>query len=117
MGGGLAGWLTPGWMSYDKSMAPHIDTPSFVKERIAAGEDPKPEVLEKCKPECKYWKDKLTRCETQLEKIIKKDWTNPLTGQTLKEKDIIPIVRGATGFSSSGHQLMAEKERPMNAIS
>ena len=71
MGGGLAGWLTPGWMSYDKSMAPHIDTPSFVKERIAAGEDPKPEVLEKCKPECKYWKDKLTRCETQLEKIIK----------------------------------------------
>ena len=52
-----------------------------------------------------------------VEKIIKKDWINPLTGQTLKEKDIIPIVRGATGFSASGHQLLAEKERPMNAIS
>merc|ERR1712032_231983 len=26
-----------------------------------------------------------------VEKIIKKDWLNPLTGQTLKEKDIIPI--------------------------
>lgn len=28
MGGGIAGWLTPGWMTYEKSMAPHIATPS-----------------------------------------------------------------------------------------
>jgi len=40
----------------------------------------------------------------------------PLTGHSLKEKDIIPIVRGATGFSSANDQLLAEKERPMNAI-
>ena len=52
-----------------------------------------------------------------VEKIIKKDWTHPLTGQTLAEKDIIKIVRGATGFSASGHQLVAESHRPMNAIS
>ena len=51
-----------------------------------------------------------------VEKIIKKDWTHPLTGHSLKEKDIIPIVRGATGFSSANDQLLAEKERPMNAI-
>jgi len=52
-----------------------------------------------------------------VEKIIKKDWTHPLTGQTLVEKDIIPIVRGATGFSAANDQLIAESHRPMNAIS
>ena len=52
-----------------------------------------------------------------VEKIIKKDWTHPLTGQTLSQKDIIPIVRGATGFSAANDQLLAEKERPTNAIS
>ena len=52
-----------------------------------------------------------------VEKIVKKDWTHPLTGASLTEKDIIPIVRGATGFSAANDQLMAEKERPMNAIS
>ena len=52
-----------------------------------------------------------------VEKIVKKDWTHPLTGATLTEKDIIPIVRGATGFSAANDQLVAEKERPMNAIS
>ena len=38
---------------------------------IKEGENPKPLVLEKCKPQCTYWKDKLGRCEKQLEKIIK----------------------------------------------
>ena len=38
---------------------------------IADGENPKSLVIEECKPLCGYWKDKLTRCETQLEKIIK----------------------------------------------
>ena len=52
-----------------------------------------------------------------VDKIIKKDWTHPLTGQTLTQKDIIPIVRGATGFSAANEQLLAEKERPTNAIS
>ena len=27
MGGGVAGWLTPGWMTYDKTLSPHIATP------------------------------------------------------------------------------------------
>jgi len=52
-----------------------------------------------------------------VNKIIKKDWTHPLTGQTLSQKDIITIVRGATGFSAANDQLLAEKERPTNAIS
>ena len=30
MGGGVAGWITPGWMTFEKSLAPHIATPSTV---------------------------------------------------------------------------------------
>lgn len=51
MGGGVAGWLTPGWMSYDKSLSPHIATPgkfffawqglAYVKEMLKNGENPK----------------------------------------------------------------------------
>jgi len=51
-----------------------------------------------------------------VEKIIKKDWQHPLTGQSLAEKDIIPIVRGATGFSAANDELLAERDRPTMAI-
>jgi len=52
-----------------------------------------------------------------VEKIIKKDWTHPLTGQSLTEKDLIPIVRGATGFSATNDELKAERYRCTIAIS
>ena len=52
MGGGIAGWLTPGWMIYDKRFAPHIDSPGYIKTKLEEGEDPKPDVLEDCKPHC-----------------------------------------------------------------
>ncbi len=67
MGGGVAGWLTPGWSIYDHRAAPHISTPDYVKSKLDAAEDPKPELLEACKPQCKYWADKLKRCEVKLE--------------------------------------------------
>mmetsp|Transcript_33485 Transcript_33485/g.24570 ORF Transcript_33485/g.24570 Transcript_33485/m.24570 type:complete len:107 (-) Transcript_33485:73-393(-) len=35
------------------------------------GTDPKPLVLEFCKPLCVYWKEKLERCESKLQTIIK----------------------------------------------
>ena len=38
---------------------------------IKEGEDPKPLVMEECKPLCTFWKEKLTRCEQQLEVIVK----------------------------------------------
>lgn len=38
---------------------------------LAEGENPKPLVLEECKPLCKVWKEKLERCEHKLEQIIK----------------------------------------------
>lgn len=41
---------------------------------IGRGMDPKPLVMDFCKPQCIYWKEKLERCETKLEMVIK---TNP----------------------------------------
>jgi len=48
-----------------------------------------------------------------VEKIIKKDWLHPLTGDKLTEKDIIAVQRGATGFSSTNDNLEAKEARPV----
>ncbi|RXG59531.1 Nitric oxide synthase-interacting protein [Armadillidium vulgare] len=45
--------------------------------------------------------------------LIKKDMIHPLTGEKLKEKDIIPLQRGGTGFSSVNEKLTAKKARPV----
>jgi hypothetical protein len=45
------------------------------------------------------------------------DWRHPLTGAPLREKDIIFIQRGSTGFSAANPELMAERDRPTLAIS
>jgi len=47
-----------------------------------------------------------------VEKIIKKDWLHPITGEKLTEKDIIPLQRGGTGFSGTNINLQAEEKRP-----
>ena len=71
MGGGVVGWLTPGWSIYEHRLAPHTAEPAYVKQMLKDGEDPKPLLLEECKPLCQFYKDKLTRCEEALESIIK----------------------------------------------
>ena len=38
---------------------------------LQKGEDPKPLLLEECKPKCEHWKEKLERCEKALVDIIK----------------------------------------------
>lgn len=52
-----------------------------------------------------------------VEKIIKKDMRHPLTGEALKETDIIYLHRGGTGFSAANDQLEGKKYRPTLAIS
>ena len=55
MGGGLAGWLTPGWTQPEPRLSPHIATPGtyfklincscdlgYVKQMLKEGENPKP---------------------------------------------------------------------------
>jgi len=41
---------------------------------VMRGMDPKPLIMDFCKPQCIYWKEKLERCESKLEIVIK---TNP----------------------------------------
>uniref|UniRef100_A0A2P2I106 Nitric oxide synthase-interacting protein homolog n=1 Tax=Hirondellea gigas TaxID=1518452 RepID=A0A2P2I106_9CRUS len=45
--------------------------------------------------------------------FIKKDMKHPLTGQSLMEKDIIPMQRGGTGFASANARLCGVKARPV----
>lgn len=52
-----------------------------------------------------------------VEKIIKKDMVHPLTGQILKEEDIIYLQRGGTGYSAANKNLEANHYRPTLAIS
>lgn len=48
-----------------------------------------------------------------VDKIIKKDWIHPLTGEKLKEKDIILLQRGGTGYASTNGNLESKNERPV----
>lgn len=48
-----------------------------------------------------------------VEKIIKTDWTHPLTGDKLKDKDIIPLQRGGTGYAFTNQSLEGKHERPV----
>uniref|UniRef100_A0A3Q0SGT3 Nitric oxide synthase-interacting protein n=1 Tax=Amphilophus citrinellus TaxID=61819 RepID=A0A3Q0SGT3_AMPCI len=48
-----------------------------------------------------------------VEKLIRKDMADPLTGDKLSEKDIIPLQRGGTGFAGSGVDLTAKEARPV----
>ncbi|XP_048061822.1 nitric oxide synthase-interacting protein isoform X2 [Megalobrama amblycephala] len=48
-----------------------------------------------------------------VEKLIRKDMIDPVTGDKLKEKDIIPLQRGGTGFAGSGVDLKAKEARPV----
>lgn len=45
-----------------------------------------------------------------VEKLIRKDMICPITGQQLKEADIVVMQRGGTGFASAGLKIQAKKE-------
>ncbi|CAD7080759.1 unnamed protein product [Hermetia illucens] len=47
-----------------------------------------------------------------FEKIIKKDWMHPLTGEKLTEKDIIILQRGGTGYSTTNENLEGMEQKP-----
>ncbi len=52
-----------------------------------------------------------------VDRIIRKDMTHPLTGQSLQENDIIILQRGGTGYSAANDQLESSHYRPNLAIS
>ena len=47
-----------------------------------------------------------------VNRLIKIDMTDPITGAALTDKDIIPMQRGGTGYSGSGVQLDAKLPTP-----
>lgn len=56
---------------------------------MARGTDPKPVIMDFCKPQCVYWKEKLERCEAKLEIIIK---TNPTKSCLYPMRDWVTCV-------------------------
>ena len=93
MGGGIAGWLTPGWTIPEPRLQPHIAQPNYVETMLKNGEDPKPLVLDECKPQCKFHKEKLERCEAKLEHIIK---VNPTKTCLYAMRDYVNCVEACT---------------------
>ncbi len=53
---------------YNEGSSITVDSNVSILDR---GTDPKPLILEFCKPMCVYWKEKLERCESKLAQIIK----------------------------------------------
>lgn len=51
-----------------------------------------------------------------VEKLIRKDMMDPVTGDKLTDKDIIPLQRGGTGFAGSGVGLKAKESRPVMQV-
>uniref|UniRef100_A0A4W6E1D6 Nitric oxide synthase-interacting protein n=1 Tax=Lates calcarifer TaxID=8187 RepID=A0A4W6E1D6_LATCA len=51
-----------------------------------------------------------------VEKLIKKDMIDPVTGDKLSDRDIIPLQRGGTGFAASGVDLRAKEARPVMQV-
>lgn len=48
-----------------------------------------------------------------VEKLIRKDMIDPMSGDKLSDKDIIYLQRGGTGFAGSGVDLRAKEARPV----
>ncbi|XP_029293031.1 nitric oxide synthase-interacting protein [Cottoperca gobio] len=51
-----------------------------------------------------------------VEKLIKKDMLDPVNGDKLSDRDIIPLQRGGTGFAASGVDLRAKEARPVMQV-
>ncbi|XP_008288432.1 nitric oxide synthase-interacting protein [Stegastes partitus] len=54
--------------------------------------------------------------EECVEKLIRKDMTDPVTGDKLSDRDIIRLQRGGTGFAASGVDLRAKEARPVMQV-
>ncbi|XP_076000192.1 nitric oxide synthase-interacting protein [Genypterus blacodes] len=51
-----------------------------------------------------------------VEKLIKIDMMDPIHGDKLSDRDIIPLQRGGTGFAASGVDLHAKEARPVMQV-
>ncbi|KAF3845708.1 hypothetical protein F7725_002786 [Dissostichus mawsoni] len=75
-----------------------------------------------CSDQRRAWQQCSLHCPAALgavvtqecvEKLIKKDMLDPLSGDKLSDRDLIPLQRGGTGFAASGVDLRAKEARPV----
>ena len=111
-GHGFSHYVTPGWTIPEKRLSPHIAEPgmfcsvvfagkdfshvlAYVQEMLKKGEDPKSLLMEDCKPHCTHWADKLSRCEKELEHIIK---VNPTKSCIYPFRDWVTCVEACVSL-------------------
>ncbi|XP_077390445.1 nitric oxide synthase-interacting protein [Festucalex cinctus] len=51
-----------------------------------------------------------------VERLIKMDMIDPVSGDKLSDNDIIPLQRGGTGFAGAGIELKAKEARPVMQV-
>lgn len=71
------------------------------------GMDPKPLVLDFCKPQCIYWKEKLERCEKALEIVVK---TNPTKTCIYPMRDWVTCVEACVRTFKELTKLMIQTQ-------
>ena len=64
---------------------------------VTRGMDPKPLVIDFCKPNCIYWKEKLERCEAKLAIVIK---TNPTKSCMYPMRDWVTCIEACVSAKS-----------------
>jgi len=57
--------------------------------------------------------DRIMRLDAKVGEDGKMTMLHPLTGETLREKDIIPLQRGGTGYSHTNEGLKTKSYRPV----
>ena len=62
---------------------------------LARGQDPKPLILEFCKPNWEYWKGKLERWESKLARVIK---INPTKTCMYPMRDYVTCIEACVSF-------------------
>ena len=55
----------------------------------------------------------LVCTEEAFERLVRPEMRDPKSGAALKERDVIRLQRGSSGFAASGVQLQAKKETPV----
>ena len=58
----------PTYHNYSDDYKPFVEKSKNILDR---GIDPKPILMDFCTPGCKFWREKLERCESKLEEVIK----------------------------------------------
>ena len=58
---------------FGKDSKEHYTIIKTTKSMLEKGEDPKEMMMEICKPTCKFWADKLKRCEIKLKNMENAD--------------------------------------------